>query len=139
MPLSKRELEFLAEAKLQDAKLLFDNHRHSNAYYLGGYAIELALKARIAKQMFSEVIPDKELINDTYSHNFSKLVGVAGLNFELNKRMNENDLFKQNWTIVGQWAPEARYGQTDKSIAQYFLNAVADKNCGVFEWIKSYW
>jgi hypothetical protein len=52
-------LKALAQAKLDDAILLFDNKRYSNAYYLAGYAIELALKACIAKQFVADTIPDK--------------------------------------------------------------------------------
>ena len=47
------DLQALAQAKLDDAKLLFDNGRFSNAYYLAGYAVELGLKACIARQNYA--------------------------------------------------------------------------------------
>ncbi len=48
----------LAAAKCEDATLLLAHARFSSAYYLAGYALELALKACIAKQFAAEVIPD---------------------------------------------------------------------------------
>lgn len=137
--LVKLELQNMAEAKLADGIFLLENNRASNAYYLGGYAIELALKACIAKQMEAGVIPDKQLILDTYTHNYMKLIGVAGLATELGEKKKNDRQFSANWTIVEQWNPEARYEVTDRSITQYFLNAVSDREFGVFAWIKSYW
>ena len=137
--LTKNDLQIMAESKLADSGFLFANNRVSNAYYLGGYAIELALKACIAKQMEAGVIPDRQLILDTYTHEYMKLIGVAGLKFELNEKLNKDQGFSESWAIVQQWNPDARYRQTDKMIAQYFLSAISDPTHGVFTWIKSYW
>ena len=60
--LPKHDLEQLAEMRLDDAVLLFESGRASSAYYLAGYAVELALKACISKQMQFGVIPDKVFI-----------------------------------------------------------------------------
>ena len=49
MTLQRTELQAIANAKLQDAELLFQNGRHSNAYYLFGYAAEIAIKSRISR------------------------------------------------------------------------------------------
>ena len=84
--LEKNDLQIMAEGKLSDSVFLLGNNRASNAYYLGGYAIELALKACIAKQMQAGVIPDKQLILDTYTHNYIKLIGVAGLTTEFSEK-----------------------------------------------------
>ena len=137
--LAKYDLQKMAETKLADSIFLFENNRASNAYYLGGNAIELALKACIAKQMEAGVIPDKQLILDTYSHNYMKLIGVAGLSLELSENKKDDHQFSANWTIVEQWSPDGRYADTDKSITQYFLTAISDTEHGVFTWIKSYW
>lgn len=65
-----------AQAKLDDAQLLLKHQRYSNAYYLAGYAIELGLKACIAKSVTAETIPDKSFINGIYKHQFAGLVGL---------------------------------------------------------------
>jgi HEPN domain-containing protein len=43
--IDKARLIELAEAKLEDAKLLLNAGRAANAYYLAGYTVELMLKA----------------------------------------------------------------------------------------------
>jgi HEPN domain-containing protein len=45
------ELRTLARARLKDAQILFLAKRYDAATYLGGYAVELALKARICKTL----------------------------------------------------------------------------------------
>ncbi len=47
--LTKADLEALAETRLEDSIFLLQAGRSSSAYYLAGYAVELALKACIAK------------------------------------------------------------------------------------------
>ena len=83
---AKTELEVLAQEKLDDAAALIAGSRWSSGYYLGGYAVELALKACIAKSFKAVTIPDKDLVNATYSHNFRNLVGTAGLSADLRNR-----------------------------------------------------
>jgi len=70
--LTKTDLEKLATLRLEDAKLLFDAGKPSYAYYLSGYAIELAFKVCISKQIQASVIPDKKFIIDIYSREASR-------------------------------------------------------------------
>jgi hypothetical protein len=69
----------LAELRLTEARLLLDNGLPSGAYYLAGYAIECALKARIAAEFRANEIPDKARVNSIYTHNLGILLGLAGL------------------------------------------------------------
>lgn len=64
--LTKGDLEKLAQVRLDDALLLAHAGRSSSAYYLAGYAVELALKACISKLFQPNVIPDKGLIDAIY-------------------------------------------------------------------------
>lgn len=48
--MNRGELQELALIRLQDAKVLLDNHCFDGAFYLSGYTIECALKACIAKK-----------------------------------------------------------------------------------------
>src|SRR6266496_433847 len=75
--LTKADLEALAETRLQDAIFLLNGGRASSAYYLAGYAIELALKACVAKTFQSNAIPDKAFVNEIYTHSLEKLLGTA--------------------------------------------------------------
>lgn len=141
MPLGMKRtvLQAIAQAKLDDAMLLLENGRFSNAYYLAGYAIEIGLKACIAKQISADTIPDKTFVNDIFKHGLKGLVGVAGLSAELKEREASDLTFATNWALVGGWSPEVRYDIVDKYTAQIMIQAVADNKSGVFEWIKARW
>ncbi|MES1983423.1 MAG: DNA-binding protein [Pseudomonadota bacterium] len=136
---TRQDLQNLSASKLNDAELLFDNCRWANAYYLAGYAIELALKACAARQLQAETIPDKKLVNALYTHSFDQLVGLAGLRAELRNRQDQDSTFSANWGIVGEWTPDARYEATDKSSANFLIHAVGNAQHGVLPWIRQYW
>ena len=63
--LTRAGLQQLAEVRLADAILLLQANRASSAYYLAGYAVELALKACVSKLVQPNTIPDKAFINAT--------------------------------------------------------------------------
>jgi hypothetical protein len=133
------DLQAIAEAKLDDAALLLRNNRFSNAYYLAGYAVEIGLKACIAKQIVAEVIPPKDFVNSIYQHSFKALIGAAGLRAELEKEQDSNPGFAGSWAIVSNWSEQTRYEIIDPTTAQVFLVAVVDPTFGVFRWIKAFW
>jgi hypothetical protein len=135
----RAELQAVAQAKLEDALLLFQHRRFSNAYYLAGYAIEIGLKACIARQIAAETIPDRNFINETYRHELIKLVGIAGLTAELRTREQRSPAFAANWSTVAEWSPEKRYESIDSYSAQFMIEAVNEPENGVFPWIKTYW
>ena len=72
--MTRADLQKLADEKLSDAQVLFNAKSWSNAYYLVGYALELAIKACIAKSFKADAVPDKDLVIKTYSHEFPKLI-----------------------------------------------------------------
>lgn len=133
------DLQAYAETKLQDARLLANHERASNAYYLAGYSVELALKACIAKQISANTIPDKDLIRNVYSHEFSKLIGLAGLSGELKRELARDQVFAVNWAIASEWVPDARYRPYTMFEAQALLDAIEDSEHGVIQWIRRFW
>lgn len=135
----RNDLRALAQAKLDDATILLQNRRFANAYYLAGYAVELALKACIAAQFTVDTIPDKSFVNKIYEHDPKLLVKLAGLASELEKQEDSDLNFAANWAIVAQWTEASRYEATDSISAQALLGAIADTNSGVLAWIKKYW
>jgi hypothetical protein len=137
--ISRELLQRLAEAKISDAQLLFENGRWGNAYYLAGYGIELALKSCAAKQFAEASLPDRALVNKLYSHKLADLVGAAGLSAELKAQQDADSTFAAYWGIVAQWTSDARYDSTDKSNAHYLLTAIGDRTHGVLAWIRTYW
>ena len=137
--LKRTDLQSIAQAKVDDAHLLFQNGRFSNSYYLAGYAIEIALKACIAAQISAETIPDKDILRKVLNHEFPVLVGLAGLATALKEQQDSDSLFAANWAIVSEWKPDVRYESTDSTAAQQMLSALTDAASGVLQWIKLYW
>ena len=137
--LKRTDLQSIAQAKVDDAHLLFQNGRFSNSYYLAGYAIEIALKACIAAQISAETIPDKDILRKVLNHEFPVLVGLAGLATALKEQQDCDSLFAANWAIVLEWKPDVRYESTDSTAAQQMLSALTDAASGVLQWIKLYW
>jgi hypothetical protein len=137
--MTRLELQRLSQAKVDDAQLLCTNGRYGNAYYLAGYAVELGLKACVAKQIREHQIPDKALINGIYTHEAPKLIGLAGLSGALKEQQDRDGLFQSYWAICAEWKPDARYVMNDAMSAELLLTAVGDPEHGVLQWIKAHW
>ena len=135
----RADLRANAQAKIDDAVILFQNRRFSNAYYLAGYAVEIALKACVAAKITAETIPDKSIINNIFNHKFSTLIGLAGLATELKEQQDRDAGFSANWAVVSEWEPDTRYESTDVTSAQQIISAITDPKSGVLQWIKNYW
>ena len=135
---SRADLQKLADEKLADAKHLLADGRWGNAYYLAGYAVELALKACIAKTFKAETIPDRALVNATYSHDFTNLVGTAGLTADL-KNKQATQAFEINWGVVVGWSEVSRYESKGEQDAKDLIASIEDATDGVLAWIKAHW
>ena len=125
------KLQLLISEKLVDSEVLFRNHRTLTAVYLAGYAIELALKLKIAKQFnFNAGFPEnrsefnvylntdnsRERLKDVITeirqiknHDLKKLLQFSGLEVQIKK--NKLD----SWSFVSSWDPSLRYQLGTKS------------------------
>jgi HEPN domain-containing protein len=132
-------LKELAEIRLDEAKTLLDNGKYDGAYYVSGYVIELALKACIAKKVRQYDFPDKDAVNESYTHKLKDLLKATGLAQEFNTEIERNRQIRENWAIVVNWSEEKRYTRNDKQTAEAMFDAITDKDNGVFIWIKQHW
>jgi len=140
MPAMRRsDLQAVAQAKIDDAVLLLSAKRFSNAYYLAGYAVEISLKACIAKQFSANTIPDRRFVVDVHVHDLKKLIGLAGLTQDLRQRETASAQFSANWALVTEWTPETRYEAVEAVTAQFMIVAITDASEGVLPWITTVW
>lgn len=137
--LTKADLEALAATRLDDAVLLFQAGRVSSAYYLAGYAVELALKACIAKAFQPDVIPDKAFVLEIYTHSLEKLLGTAGLTMQFAADSRADPQLAAAWGVASKWTEASRYSLWDAITAGSLIAAIADQNHGVFQWVKKHW
>jgi hypothetical protein len=137
--LTKTDLEALAETRLADSVFLLEAGRASSAYYLAGYAVELALKACIARSFQPNAIPDKAFVNEIYSHRLEKLLSIAGLLPNFTEDTRANPSLAAAWGIASKWTEESRYSLWDAISAGNLVSAIGDPRNGVFQWVKKHW
>jgi len=120
------ELVAIAEARLRDASVLFENDRPDGAGYLCGYVVELALKARICRTLNWRGFPDKpgefENLRSFRTHKLDVLLSLTGQEQRI-KAENFSE-----WSAVATWDPEARYrpiGQVDTAKVALMLFSAA--------------
>ena len=123
--ISTKDLRAIARARLRDAQVLLRAKRFDGAWYLSGYAIELALKARICRTLkwpgFPESAQDFKGLQSVKTHDLEVLLRFSGVEDRVKaKRMAE-------WFVVLDWNPEKRYQANRLSTAQeaaYMLECV---------------
>lgn len=137
---TRAEFQALAEQRLVEPKALLDVGSWDGAYYLAGYAVELALKACIIKMLMeTDAFPDKELSKNCYTHAIEKLVGQAKLDGQRKAATDvDPDLFA-NRALARDWSEEKRYHRIEQSEAEALFTAIADGEHGVLPWIKTRW
>jgi HEPN domain-containing protein len=134
------EFPQLAQERQEEAKTLLDVGKWGGAYYLAGYAVELALKACIIKTlMATDAFPDKEFSKNCYTHSIEKLVVLAKLDGARKTATDADPDLLTNWALARDWSEEKRYHRIDKAEAESLYGAVADAAHGVFPWIKTQW
>jgi HEPN domain-containing protein len=86
----------LSAIRLQEARQLLECGLGAGAYYLAGYAVELALKAVISRAFVAEAIPSPKFVRDIYSHDLDSLINIARLRAELDRECASNERFAAN-------------------------------------------
>ena len=105
---NQAELRQMANERIKDAEALIDGKRWEFAYYAAGYAVECALKSCVlARMIYTGWVFDddvKKKVDDCRTHEFLKLIQIAGLWDELNNALKTSlaagDEFVGNWDTV---------------------------------------
>jgi HEPN domain-containing protein len=118
--MKKSEIEKIVQARLEDARVLYESERYDGSVYLCGYAIELGLKARICRTLQWDEYPTNDKYRTFKTHDLDILLHLTGLEDKVKlKHFTE-------WSIVAQWNPKARYnpiGNVKESDAKEMLEA----------------
>lgn len=139
--MTRRNLQELSRLRLREAEALYKARFYDGCVYLAGYAVELALKARICRILHINEYPAVGDLGRPFKiHKLEHLRVLAGLSAEIDVRKNK-ELF-DNWSIAVAWDPEQRYeapGKFDASGAKVILNSLTSKPNGVFTWLSKRW
>ena len=142
--MNKEELRQLAEDRVLDAQALLAGGRWSFAYYVSGYAIECGLKASILARMglTGWIFEPKVKIDEVITHDFTKLLTIAGLKAEHDAALATSAAagtnFVGNWGIVSSWNVSSPYAPHTEAEARELHRAVTEAD-GVLPWIRNYW
>jgi HEPN domain-containing protein len=138
MAKTRKDFQRLAAMRAREARALVKNGNENGAYYLGGFAVECALKACIAKKTNRYDFPaERNYAAEVYTHDLSKLLKLGGLDGQLDQAMRSDAFLAAKWGVVKSWNVSSRYelsGLNGKDMTE----AVVSKN-GVLRWIKQYW
>jgi len=136
----RRDFQDLANRRLREAQLLYNNRLYSGAYYLAGYAIECALKACICKKTRKGDFPrDRKALENIFTHDLEKLIKGAELTVLHQTYMQADQAFAVNWATVKDWSEETRYQVHTQKKARDFLQAINDPTSGIIAWLRNYW
>lgn len=118
------DLKHLARGRLRDARALFRAGRYDAAVYICGYAVELALKARICRTLRWEGFPDTNREFEHYhsfkTHRLDVLLQLSGQSLRISGK------YGLHWDAVVEWDPTRRYkpiGSTSAADADKMLRA----------------
>ncbi|MBX9578776.1 MAG: hypothetical protein K2X87_00565 [Gemmataceae bacterium] len=141
MARNRQHFRDLADVRVAEAGALIAAGRWDGAYYLAGYAIELALKACILARidLGEKLFEDKDFAKDCYTHNFRTLRRLADLDKEWVIDAPDGSVLATNWDKVKEWSEQKRYARNSKADAQALYEAITDPAHGVLTWIKRYW
>lgn len=116
----------MSEEKLSDANSLHQRGRYDTAIYLCGYAVELALKARISETLgwgqFPSETKDFQGLQSFQTHDLKRLLHLSGIEDRILRDLTAE------WNMVSTWKSEWRYlpvGSTDQAKCIQMLEAVA--------------
>ena len=105
--IARSDLKKLARARLKDAQILLAGKRYDGAVYVCGYAIELALKARICALLKWSGYPDTggefASLTSFRTHDLAVLLRLSGRA----DRIRTKHLI--DWSVVAEWDTESRY------------------------------
>ncbi len=106
------DLHGTAREYLRDAKLLRTQRSYDVAIYLCGYAVEIALKARICRTLkwttgFPQTASEFRLKGNLKTHDLEMLLEFTGIQDRI--RSSGPTGFLAAWSIVRKWNPEERY------------------------------
>lgn len=108
--IAKTELKRIAAARLLDAEALVNAQRLDGAVYLCGYAVEIALKARICDTLnwseFPETGSEFQGLLSFKTHDFNTLLRLSGIEDTIKTS------YLTEWSMLKLWKPELRYAKT---------------------------
>ncbi len=114
--LDRLNLTEISRGRLEDAEALFQCQRYDGAVYVCGYAVEIALKAKICETLNWAGYPSTKgefnSLQTFRTHDLDILLYLSGIGEKLKAEK------LADWSNVAEWDPEARYNPIGNVTAQ---------------------
>jgi hypothetical protein len=89
------------------------------------------------------VFQEKVKVDDCLTHDFGRLIQLAGLTDDLNANQAAsaagNGAFVGHWGTVTQWKVTSRYEPKTEVEAKNLYDAITQEPDGVLKWLQNYW
>jgi|SRR5436853_7117830 len=114
------DLRKIAKGRLVDADVLFRAGRYDGAIYLCGYAVEIALKARICRTLKWPGYPSNfgKDYQSFRTHELDILLHLSGVESKIKSK------YLAEWSIVATWKSNIRYRPMGSATAQDVVNMI---------------
>src|SRR5207245_9905070 len=105
--MARTDLQRIARSRLGEAKALFKSRHYDGAAYLCGYALELALKARVCRHLKWDVFPENQAESRwsqaLKTHDLAALLELSGVQNRI------KSTYVADWSFIhSNWSPEDR-------------------------------
>lgn len=136
---------------LEEAQILAQHGKPDGAFYLAGYSVELALKAKVAERLGLPGLFDEqntvqqfaglnELRRLAKTHNLTLLFVLSGLKPAFDQRRAIDVRFASFAVWVNDWNEGLRYrspGAVTTTEIRAFITFIADQR-GLLQWIETH-
>jgi len=137
---TRQDLQRLSRTRAREAKVLLEGGHFAGSYYLMGYAVECAIKSAIAKRTKRHDFPNKQLANESYTHDLKSLLQTASLWTTFDAAIRANPPLNDNWAVAKDWTEESRYSlSVSEAQAKDLCSACTGRTHGLLAWLKTYW
>ena len=120
--IATKDLRTIARARLRDAKVLLQAKRFDGAFYICGYSVELALKARICQTLrwadFPETTNEFKNLQSLKTHDLEVLLRLSGVEDRVRAK------HFAELSVVLDWNPETRYQPIGQSTQEQAADMV---------------
>lgn len=113
--LTVNQLRELARERIKDAEALFTSKRYEGAMYICGYAVEIALKARICKTLrWTDFPSETKEFRQNQKYQFLKIHALGLLLSYSGQEERVKTTFSAEWSAVSAWSSDSRYTPATK-------------------------
>jgi len=138
----------ISKTRLEESKILFANGYYEGSFYLAGYSVELALKAKVCRvldipnlydETFLRQDSNKDLLRSHLTHKLNSLILLSGLRTKFDLAKSNNVQLLSNWSFLAEyWSEKCRYnccGTVTKENCERLITSIEDTQNGILTWI----